>query len=478
MPAELISNPGDASRATAGHSRMERLVSHYRLLHPLGAGGMGEVYAGIDETLKRRVALKAIRPDHRLSPASKAQFLREARVLSQLDHPNICRVYDFIEGTDREWLVMELIEGKTLQAELHVGLDPAVRMHIAAQIADVLVATHTAGIVHRDLKPGNIMMTRGDVKVLDFGLARSHGSLRQPVAENAPAPITGPGAPDDPDLTYAPASTDDALESGGLHMASVVGAVVGTLVYMSPEQARGEPATDASDMYSFGLLLQEIYTGRSPYPDGLGTSELLERARRAETLPPTGAPADVAALIGRLKQLAPAQRPTAVETAARLEWIRERPTRVLRRWLVAAAVVAALLGAAKYTIDLAGERTIAVAAREEADRRRSQAEDLIGFMLGDLRARLAPVGRLDILDQVGAKAMDYFAAVPESLLTDEELLRRAAALYQIGDVRIAQGNLDAAMPPLEQSLALAQALAARRPDDGERVFALDRATTG
>ncbi len=451
---------------------MERLVSHYRLLHPLGAGGMGEVYAGVDEILKRRVALKAIRADHRLSPVSKARFLREARVLSQLDHPNICRVYDFIEEPDSEWLVLELIEGKTLQAALLAGLDPAVRMHIAAQIADVLVATHTAGIVHRDLKPANIMLTRGDVKVLDFGLAQSHGSLGQPVAEGAPAPAAAPGAPDDPDRTYAPTSPRDVLEAGWLHVASEVGAVVGTLVYMSPEQARGEPATDASDMYSFGLLLQEIYTGRSPYPAGLGTSDVLERARRAETLPPTGAPADVAALIGRLKQLAPAQRPTAVETAARLAWIRQRPTRILRRWLVAAGLVAALLGAAKYTVDLAGERTLAIAAREEADRRRSQAEDLIGFMLGDLRTQLGPVGRLDILDRVGAKAMDYFAAVPESELSDEELLRRSAALYQIGDVRIAQGNLDAATPPLQQSLTLAMALAARRPDDGDRVFAL------
>ena len=451
---------------------MERLVSHYRLLYPLGAGGMGEVYAGVDETLKRRVALKAIRPEHRLSPVSKARFLREARVLSQLDHPNICRVYDFIEEDDGEWLVLELIEGKTLQATLSAGLDPAVRMHIAAQIADVLVATHTAGIVHRDLKPGNIMLTRGDVKVLDFGLAQSHGSLGQPVAGVAPAASTAIEALDDPDLTRAPTSESDASESGWLHVASEGGAIVGTLAYMSPEQARGETATGASDMYSFGLVLQEIYTGQSPYPAGLSANAWLEQARRAETLPPSGVPADVAALIGRLKQLAPAQRPTAVETAARLEWIHQRPTRLLRRWLVAAGVVAALLGAAKYTVDLAGERTLAIAAREEADRRRSQAEDLIGFMLGDLRTRLDPVGRLDILDLVGAKAMDYFAAVPESALSDEELLRRSAALYQIGGVRIAQGNLDGATPPLQESLTLARALAARRPDDGDRVFAL------
>ena len=453
---------------------MDRLVSHYRLLHPLGAGGMGEVYAGVDETLRRRVALKAIRAERRLSPVSKAQFLREARVLSQLDHPHICRVYDFIEDADGEWLVMELVDGKTLQTALRAGLDPSARMHIAAQIADVLVVTHTAGIVHRDLKPGNIMLTRGDeVKVLDFGLAQSHARPGQPApVEAAPAAVTHAEPADDPDVTSAPTWGGDTFATGWLHVKTEGGAIVGTPAYMSPEQARGEPATAASDMYSFGLLLQQIYTGQSPYPRGLGVSDLLERARSADTLSPTGAPADVAALIARLKQLAPAQRPTAVETAARLEWIRQRPTRLVRRWLVAGVVVTALLGAAKYTVDLARERTLAVAARQEADRRRTQAEDLISFMLGDLRTRLEPVGRLEILDQIGAKAMDYFATVPESALSDEELLRRSAALYQIGDVRIAQGNLDAATPPLQESLALAQALAARQPNDGARVFSL------
>ena len=116
---------------------------------------MGEVYVGLDETLKRRVAMKAIRVEHRLDSVSKARFLREARILSLLDHPNICRVYDFIEGDDRDWLVMELIEGKSLQVALRDRLDPAVKLKIAEQVAAVLLATHSAGVVHRDLKPGN-----------------------------------------------------------------------------------------------------------------------------------------------------------------------------------------------------------------------------------------------------------------------------------------------------------------------------------
>jgi serine/threonine protein kinase len=106
---------------------------------------MGEVYAGLDETLKRRVALKAIRPEQRLQPESQARFLREARLLSQLDHPNICRVYDYIEGEDRDWLVLELIEGKSLKTALKAGIDATRAMHIARQIGNVLVATHAAG---------------------------------------------------------------------------------------------------------------------------------------------------------------------------------------------------------------------------------------------------------------------------------------------------------------------------------------------
>ena len=431
---------------------------------------MGEVYAGFDETLKRRVAMKAIRAEQRLDAVAKARFLREARILSQLDHPHVCRVYDFIEEDDTEWLVLELIEGKSLQVALRAGLRPAAALSIAEQIADALAAAHRAGVVHRDLKPGNVMLTRGEVvKVLDFGLAQSGEYTEQAAAGTFARSLAPAGAAqtdDGVDLTRT--SVGGPTPDSGMSS----GAIVGTPAYMSPEQARAEPATPASDMYSFGLMLQEMTTGRPAYPPGVGFGELLDRAQHAKTEPVDGVRGPMATLITRLKSADPAARPTAVETAARLAWIRDTPRRRLRHLAIAALIVTAIAGAAKYTYDLARERTIAVAARDEANRRRGQAEDLIGFMLGDLRKSLEQVGRLDVLDGVGAKAMAYFAAVPPASLSDEELLRRSTALYQIGEVRIAQGDLAAATPPLEESLTLAQTLVSRRPGDGERVYGL------
>ena len=446
-----------------------RTISHYEILAPLGKGGMGEVYVAFDTTLQRRVALKVVRQDRQLNDEGRARLLREARILSQLDHPGICRVFDYVSADGHDYLVLELIEGRSLREALRQPLDRTARMRIAEQVVQALAVAHAAGIVHRDLKPENVMLLPdGSAKVLDFGLAR---------AFDAPLPIGGAAAPRLPrdvgaqfdsagETIAATASSAATLETDS-PVYTAHGVLVGTPAYMSPEQAAGEPATAPSDMYAFGLLLQELLTGRPAYDLGADLLALLERVRRGDTEKPRSVSRDLGDLIARLQSIAPSRRPTAVETVERLRRIREKPARRLRYAVAATLVIAAIAGAVKYTIDLGRERNAAVLAREDADRRRDQAENLIGFMLGDLRSGLQRVGRLDLLDAVGERATAYFAAVPSAALSDEELFRRSQAVHQLGQVRMARGDLAGAASIFEQSLALITELTARRPDNSD-----------
>ncbi len=470
-------------------------IGRFRVLSLLGQGGMGEVYVAHDETLDRRVALKSIVASRRLKPSAQARFLREARVLSRLDHPNICRIYDYVELAGHDFLVLELVVGRSLDAAIVAGLSRDLQLRVAEQIAAALAAAHAERIVHRDLKPNNVMLSEaGEVKVLDFGLAQSTGSrAAPPTLESATVSSSQPDLPvterafvgggeaaaegtwldeadAEPPARLAP--TPAAIPSPEVDAHTRQGAIMGTPGYLSPEQARGETATTASDMYAFGLLLQCLFTGRQPHPEGLDSSALVARALRAESLPPTGIPHVLAALVLRLKAAAPAARPTAVEVAARLRWIRDAPKRRWRRLAIAAVALAAVLGGVKYTLDLRTERGLAVAARQEAERRRGQAEDLIQFMLGDLRERLEPVGRLDALDGVAAKALDYFASIDAGQLTDADLFRRSQALTQIGEVRIAQGDLAAARRSFDEARDLAANVVAREPGNGEWLLGL------
>ena len=451
---------------------------HIRIVDVLGEGGMGSVYSGFDETLHRKVAVKALHRERRLDAVARARLMREARSLSQLDHPNICRIYDYIEGEDVDLLVLELIEGKTLQKAIDAGLPRAEKIRIACDIAKVLEVAHRRGIVHRDLKPDNVMLTAaGEVKVLDFGLARW---LDQPAAAPVLHTTTGP---EDDELGWAfvnadatdsgrnTAILDHGIETTQSLAATAAGITLGTPLYMSPEQARGERLTPASDMFSFGLLLQTLFTGREPYAMDLLGSEVMRRAARGESLPMTGDHA-VTALVNRLKQLAPTDRLTAHEVVERLQYIADAPKRTIRRAIALVIILAAALGTWKYTFDLQRERAAAVAAQHEAERRRAQANGLIGFMLGDLRTKLDSVGRLDVLNDVGERALSYFSSLNLSTLSPAELSGNARALYQLGDVRLLSGRRSDAMVAFHHSLDFARAAVRKAPKDERWQFEL------
>jgi len=438
--------------AAAGEAPLDGLGERFRIDALLGRGGMGEVYAAQDLTLGRQVALKVIRPERRLAPEARDRFVREARLLSRLDHPGICRIHDLVESDGRDFLVLELIKGRTLGMARR-GLDDKTRLDVAIQVAKVLEAAHAEGIVHRDLKPDNIMLTSdGQAKVLDFGLARDLDAAIEPVTR---ARTNDP--PLDPDAT-----TDLRL---GLSGSS---AVMGTPTYLSPEQARGDAATPASDMYSFGLVLQRLFTGQRGYEKCDSVEVILEQARDGRTVPASGTDRDLVRLIERLKGRSPALRPTAVEVRRRLTWIQNKPVRRFRRLIATAVIVVTLAAGAKYMFDLRHERRI-------AESHRAEAEGLVEFMLGDLRERLEPVGRLDVLDEVGDRALAYFAARSADQRSTADHHRFARAMNQIGEVRLNQGDLEAAREAFTEAHRTASALVDQDAHQGEWLLTLGAA---
>ena len=342
-------------------------IGHVRVEALIGAGGMGEVYRGFDEVLERPVALKAIREEARLGRSARARFLREARLLSKLDHPNICRVYDLVTTPEHDYLVLELIAGRSVE-QVVVGLALPAKLELARQIAGVLAAAHGAGVIHRDLKPDNVLVTAaGEVKVLDFGLARSLGASG--VASYAGDLGSGEanprsGAADSDVETVTPSSAADSAQvtrawgegetpptvDGAASAVTLQGTAVGTVRYMSPEQAAGEPLTAATDLFSFGVLLQELITERPAYGEVRGVAGLFERVRAAATEPLPPLDPALAALLRALLARDPRARPSARELVARLTDLIAAPARERqrRRRLVSAAVVASFVIAAGF----------------------------------------------------------------------------------------------------------------------------------
>ncbi len=441
-------------------------IGRIRLIDRLGKGGMGEVFVGYDQTLDRRVAVKCVRVGDR--PAKiKGRFLQEARILSRLDHPNICQIYDFVESEDRDFLVMELVEGESLKQAAEGGLDDKAKLKVAQAVADVLVAAHAEGVVHRDLKPEHVMITaEGEVKVLDFGVAHSIDAHADGDAtlDLSPHANLSQGAPGSAQSVPSETPKPPAYRT-------VIGSVVGTPSYMSPEQARGELVTPASDMYTFGLLLQELFTGERPLPRQ-SMPKMLAAVAEGHSRPVVGLSRALSELIEGLKVLKPSRRPTAREAADRIRWIRDTPLRWLRRAVATAVVLLVAAGITKYTIDLKNQRSAAIAARD-------QAEDLVAFMLEDLSDDLRPVGRLEALEQVARKALEYYEQAAPG--TDRSAaFRRGSAFAIVAEVLDDQGDRAAALEAANTARDIHQRLVEASPErhDWQNQLALSHLRLG
>jgi serine/threonine-protein kinase len=397
------------------------VVEGIKLIRLIGSGGMGEVYLGEDIRLKRQVAVKTIRGNRRLDEFAKERLRREAMILSSLDHPAICRIHSLLEEESIDFLVLEYVQGSSLGQWQDSGQTHRRKLRVAAEILEALSVAHQADVVHRDLKPDNIMILGQDeVKVLDFGIsrilteARPEGVADSSLDENLPSDVTIPGT------------------------------VLGTLRFMSPEQANEKEVGTASDIFSLGIMFQELFSETLAHPPGLDRKTFVKRAKAGETNPVEGLPGDLARLIERMKSPVPAARPTAMEAASMLERIRTGPARRLRWGLVAVAVLIITGGIFKYLFDLRFER-------EQAEQARTEAVEVSEFLTSLFEVADPSVNKgetitaRELLDEGAARIDTELAAQPGAL---------ARLKLAIGIAYGKLGLYDSARTQLEQAEAI------------------------
>ena len=321
----------------------------YEIQSPLGAGGMGEVYRALDTRLDRTVAIKVLASHLSSSPELKQRMEREARAISSLNHPHICHLYDIGSQDGTDYLVMEFLEGETLAERLRKGAMPLNEiLKIGIAVAESLAVAHRQGIVHRDLKPGNIMLTQGGAKLMDFGLAKPLGLQTTGTASGT-----------------APSFTAAATLSGPSPLSPLTsaGSIIGTIQYMSPEQIEGKEADARSDIFAFGAVLYEMVTGKRPFGGksqiSLASSILENDPEPVSAIKPNAPPAFQHVVTTCLQKNPEERFQSAHDVKLELQWIAAdrsgpavaalppSPSHTRERLGWAAAVVAAIvLGAA------------------------------------------------------------------------------------------------------------------------------------
>lgn len=412
---------------------IDQTIRGIRIERRLARGGMGEVYLGFHQKLKRQVAVKTLREGKQIKSNARARFLREARALSRVDHPHICKIYDYLEDPEGDLLVLEYIDGTLLRRYIAEKPSREDRFQSALQLADALAAAHDAGVIHRDVKPGNIMISpEGDIKVLDFGISRLD--------------YTHEGISGDHKGPYIEESTSDAAHTAD-------GSLLGTLAYMSPEQARGDDISAASDMYSLGLTLQELFSGEEPFDRGQPFAAMLRRVGAGESRGFHDPDEDLVRLVNRMKSGIPEARPSARDALERLRDIAAAPIRRRRRHLLSAAAVflftvAMVMTWQAWRINQEAER--ANDAAQRAVDAAATTQRVSEFML-DLFEMVDPDGALgknvtamELLDR-GRKRLDSF---------DDRPLEQARLKLSIGKMYRKLGLYEKAEPLLKQAQAV------------------------
>src|SRR6202043_3769414 len=256
-----------------------QIIAHYKIVRKVGGGGMGVVYEAEDSKLGRRVALKFLSIESDKDAVSLERFLREARAASALNHPGICTIHAIEEHEARTFIAMELLEGKSLERVLTGAPPPIPRvLEMGVQLADALDAAHKKGIVHRDIKPANIFVTdRSVAKILDFGLAKLLRDEQETLG-------------------------GDTIGDAAQHLLTSPGTAVGTIAYMSPEQARGEELDARTDLFSLGAVLDQMVTGKHPFPGSTSAvifDNILHNAPVAPVSLTPGIPADLERILNK-----------------------------------------------------------------------------------------------------------------------------------------------------------------------------------